>query len=289
MKKCWLAWLMLCLFPFCALADALPFYDYSWQTGEIRRKYESDSLRYTVEPTRIYNTKCFVTKVWMQEPGLQIKKSTAAWREGLALVETMGYQVSGAALVINGSGYVSPTFPEIPDNYPGESADYYYTPLGSVTVTDGEVFRCLDGVPYYGLTLEVDGLHMHRGTAPAQVLSTHPTQTWSFYEKCPLIENHQSVLDEQWAFAGRRATRTIIAKMDDNNYLILTATDLHGLTLMEAVQFLTEEFDPIWAYNLDGGPSSALLCRNVGKKTLKTIFGGKRKDADIMAFVELPE
>lgn len=53
--------------------------------------------------------------------------------------------------------YVSPVFPSIPDDYPGDSPDYYFTPLGSLTITDGQVFRNLEGVAYYGLTLEADG------------------------------------------------------------------------------------------------------------------------------------
>lgn len=289
MKKIAALLLVLLLLPAACLAEALPFYDYAWTTKINRRHYDSDTLKYTVESTRIYNTKCFVTKVWMADPGRQIKKATGVWEESLALPETMGYAIPGAALVINGSGYVSPTFPEIPDNYPGDSPDYYYTPLGSVTVTNGEVFRKLEGVPYYGLTLEEDGLHLHVGTDPDEVLAANPSQTWSFYERCPLIKDHESILDTEWPFANRRAIRTIIAKMDDNNYLILTATDLHGLTLLEAVEFLQTKFDPEWAYDLDGGPSSALLCRNKGKRTLKVIFGAKRKDADVMGFVELPE
>lgn len=289
MKRMIAAILAALLLPLWAWAEPLPVYPYTWKADRINRSYNTDTLKYTVEATRIYNTKCFVTKVWMADPGKQIKKATAEWEKHLALPSAMARAVPGAALVINGSGYVSPKYPEIPDNYPGSSPDYYYTPLGSVTVTNGEVFRKLEGVPFYGLTLEADGLRMHVGADPDEVLASAPQQTWSFYERCPLIRDHESILDVEWPFANRRAIRTIIAKMDDNNYLILTATNLHGLTLVEAVEFLMTEFDPEWAYDLDGGPSSALLCRNVGKRTLKEIFGGQTKDADIMAFVELTE
>ena len=112
----------------------------------------------------------------------------------------MAAKIPDATLFINGSGYVSPTFPEIPSNYPGSSPDYYYTPLGSVTVTDGRLFRRLTGVPYYGLSLTRDGLHMHVGDDPADVLAANPTQTWSFYIECPVIRDHQSILDPNWRF-----------------------------------------------------------------------------------------
>ena len=268
--------------------ETLPFYPYTSEGTSVQRRYESDTLRYVVEVYKVgeKRTKCFVTKVWMAEPGRQIRKATSEWHEHLAMPLDMAKTVEGAALVINGSGYVSPMFPWIPETYPGTSEDYYFTPLGSLTVTDGVVFRNLEGIPFAGLTLEKDGLHMVVGEDNAAVLAREPLQTWSFYEQCPLILNHESILDRDWDFAGKRAIRTIIAKMDDNNYLILTVTSIHGLTLPEATDWLMAQFDPEWAYNLDGGPSTALLCRRKGKKSFQIIYGGERKDADIMAFTE---
>ena len=268
-------------------AEVLPFYPYTWTGSSVVRSYDSDTLKYTVEVAKYLKTRIYVTKVWMVSPGEQIKKATSPWHEHLELCETMAKTVDGAALVINGSGYVSPKFPWIPEDYPGESEDYYFTPLGSLTVTDGVLFRKLDGVAYYGLTLEADGLHMYVGADNDEVLSAQPTQTWSFYTRCPLIADHASILDRDWDFANNKAIRTIIAKMDANNYLILTVTSIHGLTLPECTDFLLEAFDPEWAYDLDGGPSTALLCRNYGKKTFKAVYGGTDKDADIMAFTEL--
>ena len=121
------------------------------------------------------------------------------------------------------------------------------------------------------------------------MMAQQPTQTWSFYEGCPMINDHVSILDREWSFAIRHAARTIIAKVDANNYVLITATSSVGLTVVDATDFLMKEFDPEWAYDLDGGPSSALLCRNVGKKTLKVLYGGKSKDADVMGFVEYSE
>lgn len=289
MKKTLLSMLLILLMLCCtaALAEPLPEYAYAF-SGEVVESYDSPTLRFDVERVELADTLCYVTKVWMAEPGRQIKKATATWEKSLLFPSEMAKKIPGAALVINGSGYVSPTFPGIPDNYPGGSSDYFYTPLGSLTITDGEVFRSLTGVPFYGLTLQADGLHLHVGDTNEDVLAQHPTQTWSFYELCPMIREHESILDTSWPFANRRAIRTIIAKMDDNNYLIFTVTHKTsiGLALTDCVYFLQASFDPVWAYDLDGGPSSALLCRRPGRKTLKTIYGNNSKDADIMAFVE---
>lgn len=285
-----LAILLLLLCPALALGEALGPYPYAFTGDKLVRSYETQTLVYTVESCKVKDTKCYITKVWMQDPGKQIGKGMSEWEKHLATVQSMARQVEGAALVINGSGFVSPMFPEIPDNYPGRSEDYYYTALGSITVLNGEVLRNLEGVPFYGLTLESDGLHMWVGADNEEVLARSPSQTWSFYERCPLIQDHQSILDRTWDFANRKAIRTIIAQMDANNYVILTATSIHGLTLLDATDFLMEAFNPVWAYDLDGGPSSALMCRKVGNTGFKMIYNTSddKKVADIMAFRELP-
>lgn len=53
--------------------------------------------------------------------------------------------------------------------------------------------------------------------------------------------------------------------------------------------FLLASLDPEWAYNLDGGPSSALMCRKKGNRGFKMIYttDENKKIADIMAFSEL--
>lgn len=116
-----------------------------------------------MQTTSIEGCKCYITRVWMKYPGYQIKKATAVWEKDIQLPEKMASRIEGCALAINGSGYVSPIYPWIPENYPGTNSDYFYTPLGSLTVTDGKVYRLLQGVPYYGLTLQRDGLHLHVG------------------------------------------------------------------------------------------------------------------------------
>lgn len=273
-----------------AEGDALPPCDYAF-SGEVVRSYDSESLRFTVEQFQWNEARCFLSKIWMADPGRQIHKATARWKKDLAFPSEIAKKLDcNPALVVNGSGYVSPVFPWVPDDYPGKNSDYFYTPLGSLTVTNGEIFRNLEGVPFYGLTLQSDGLHLHVGESTEDVLAQNPSQTWSFYDQCPLIRDGESILDTTWRFANEKAIRTIVGQMDQNNYFLLTVSSKtsRGLTLVECVDFLQAEIHPQWAYDLDGGPSSALLVRLPGKRVLKTVYGNNSKDADIMAFAELP-
>lgn len=282
MKKLLALLLLACLLPGGALAA-----DYTFTNRRVQATYDTPTLKYQLEFCKVNGTECYLTTVWLADPGRQIKKTISPWHKALATAEELGKKIRNAALVINGSGYVSPRYPEIPGNYPGTSEDYHYTPLGSLTVVDGQVLRNLKGVPYYGLTLEKDGLHLYVGAENAEVLSHDPIQTWSFYEGCPMAQDGKDILDHEWSFAKRRAIRTILAKLPaENTYLILTATTTHGLTLIEANDFLLAEFHPEWIYDLDGGPSTALLRRLQGKKTLRLIYGAGQKIVDVMGFVE---
>ena len=255
------------------------------------RSYDSETLKYTMETFTVSGVRCYLTKVWLQDPGRQIRKATAEWKKNIMLPRHMAEKIPEAALVINGSGYWSRTYPDVPENYPGQPSDYFCTPWGSLTVTDGEVFRCLEDIPFTGLTLEADGLHMCVGEAPAAVLARNPLQTWSFRDLCPLQRDGEILTPKDWEFAGKKARRTVIGRADRNNYLLLSVSDEGGpgLTLHQVNSFFQKYFELEWLYNLDGGPSSALLARKKGRSRMNTVLGGSAKDEDIMAFVELAE
>ena len=256
--------LILCLLLvplFAAAEEPADFFDEVERdaVGEITMTFDSPTLKYTVEKFRMHGETCRLVRVWVQDPARQILKEQAAWKKNLKFPKTLADRIPGVALAINGSGYVSPQFPEIPESYPGESKDYFYTPLGSLTVFNGEV------------------------------LATDPSQTWSFYESCPLLRNNEDLLPAEWDFADRRAARTIIARMDKNHYLILMADyeRKNGISLRRAQEFFKESFpDAEWVYDLDGGPSSALLVRKREEEKVHALMGGGAKDYDIMAFIE---
>lgn len=256
--------------------------------GRITRTYDSPTLKYTVDKFLLDREICYLTRVWVKEPGRQIRKATSDWKQNVMPPKTLVTQVKDAALAINGSGFVSPIYPWIPENYPGTNEDYYFTPLGSLTVTDGEVLRNLEGVAYYGLTLDEDGLQMYVDADNEEVLATGPVQTWSFYIGCPVLRNNEDILPAEWNFADRRAARTIIGRVDRNNYIILTVTQERGkgITLRKGAAFFQEHFQTEWVYNLDGGMSFALLCRNRDKKLPVKVAWGGSSIVDLMVFTE---
>ena len=280
--------LLVCLLPLAGLAEELPVYPYATE-GTLVREFTSPTLWWRIEKTTVEGVVCYLTKVCMADPGRQIGKASSDWEENTMTAAKIAAREPDASLIINGSGYVNWIYPWIPENYPGVSEDYYNTPLGSITVTDGEVLRCLEGVPYYGLTLNRDGLRLHVAEDPLDVLDEEPTQTWSFYVECPIIENHSSILDPAWKFTHTPAIRNIICRIDEHNYLILIVTRTHGgLNMQQCVDYLQTAFDPEWAYNLDGGPSAALMYRNA-KGKLVTVWEPGQRVVDIMTFSELKE
>ncbi len=281
-----------------ALAEPLPIYDYTF-SGNPKAEHLSDSLWWRIEGFYEGKVICYLVKIWMQNPGQQIGKATADWEKNTMSAANLAKRAPEASLLINASGYVTKTYKWVPENYPGEGSDYYFTPLGSVTVTNGEVFRCLEGVPYYGLTLNTDGLRLHVGDDPQAVLAQNPTQTWSFYDECPLIVNHQPILDVEainaqyqkphqvWSCVNNRAMRNVVMKMDANNYAIFLVTSKGGgMTLADTTAWIKEHLDPEWAYNLDGGPSAVLMYRNE-KNKLQTKWASTQRNVDLMTFSEL--
>ncbi|MBE5769303.1 MAG: phosphodiester glycosidase family protein [Clostridiales bacterium] len=277
----WFAVMMLLALPFSCTAEEIAYTPV--------KQVDAPGISVTVESMTLEGTECFLCRITMDDPGTQIRKVSAPWKESLLLPSDMASEVPDGVLAINGSGYVSPVFPWIPENYPGDNPDYYYTPLGSLTITDGEIFRNLDGVPYFGLTLQQDGLHIHAGEDNQQVLAASPSQTWSFYVECPFLLDGQSVLDPDWKFTNTPAMRTIIAKTGDKSYAVLTVTSKGGgLTMAQCTDYLLTHIKPQWAYNLDGGPSSALMIKGEDGQW-QTLWGNRSKDMDVMVFAHLED
>ena len=156
--------------------------------------HQSDTMHWRIERIEQEGAVCYLTKIYLLDPGTQIRKATANWERDIQYPVDMAAKIPDATLFINGSGYVSPTFPEIPSNYPGSSPDYYYTPLGSVTVTDGQLFRCLTGVPYYGLSLtresHADVVILHRVSGHPRP-SVHPRPKLALHNRARHAHHHQ--------------------------------------------------------------------------------------------------
>ena len=189
----------------------------------------------------------------------------------------------------------------VPPDYFSEDGQLWGNPLYNWDAMKADGYgwwiRRVDGASRLYDILRIDhfrGLESYwavpYGAENARVLAANPMQTWSFYTRCPLVMDHESILDTTWSFAQARAMRTVIAREDSGEYLILTVTNRTspGLTLLQVVTFLQSRYDPLWIYNLDGGPSAALLAREADSEALQVLFGNTSRDADVMAFVELP-
>lgn len=262
-------------------------YEYS---GSRFIRYNSDTLIYSIEKLTLDNVFCYLTKIWVQDPERQIRKVNAPWKESISGSKQLAGKIPEIVLASNASGYISPRYPELPESYPGTSADYYYTTLGSVVITDGEVLRSLEGVPFYGLALSQAGITLYRGADNETVLASNPRQTWAFFEPCAILDNGEDVLPEEGTYplADQRHSRSVLARVNRNNYLMLHVrkSNSNGLTLHRISRFFQLHFDTEWVYNLDGGPSSCLLYRKTKKGRLTLQAENFQQIADIIGFTE---
>ena len=175
---------------------------------------------------------------------------------------------------------------------PGSPSDYYNTTLGSLVITDGEILRSLEGVPFYGLALSENGIELFRGADNEMVLASSPRQTWAFFESCAMMVNGEDVLPEEgaWPMAREQHPRTVLARVNRNNYLMLhvpNRQDSHGLSLYQINRFFMRNFETEWVYNLDGGYSTALICKTQEKNArLTRIAPNRQPAADILCITD---
>ena len=255
-------------------------------------RYESETLVYTIESFTLDSVPVLLTKLWVKDPERQIRKANAPWGESLANPLNLARQVPGAVLATNASGYITKQYPDIPESYPGEPSDYFFTTLGSLVITEGEVLRCLDGVPFYGLALSADGITLYRGADNDLVLATSPRQTWAFFENCAMMEGGEELLPEEgeWPMAKEKHARSVLARVNRNNYLMLhvpNRDDSYGLSLYRINRFFLRNFTTEWVYNLDGGYSTALIYKSQEKNARLTRLAPNRQPvADILCVTE---
>lgn len=243
--------------------EVFPPAEYEWVKSRVAH-HESDTLQYTIESFTLDSVHCYLTKIWVRDPERQFRKVNAPWREALSTPMALAKKVPEALLATNASGYISARYPTLPDGYPGTSPDYYFTTLGSLVITDGEILRNLEGVPFWGLALSEDGIVLYQGADNAEVLASSPCQTWAFFEPCAMQVGGEDTLPEAgtWSLADERHPRTILARVNRNNYLLLHVRrndNSYGLSLHRLNIFFSRHFQTEWVYNLDGGPSSSLV------------------------------
>lgn len=272
--------------------EVFPPEEYEFSGKRVSAHYESDTVIYTIESFTLDSIPCLLTKIWVRDPERQIRKVNAPWGESLAWPLDLARQLPETVLATNASGYITKQYPDIPESYPGVPEDYFNTTLGSLVITDGEILRNLEGVPFYGLALSKDGIAMYRGADNDMVLATSPLQTWAFFESCAMTEGSEDLLPKEgtWPMAKDHYPRSVLARVNRNNYLMLhvpNRDDSHGLSLYRISRFFMLHFETEWVYNLDGGFSSALIYRTQEKNArLKLLAPGRQKVADILCITE---
>lgn len=279
-------------FPVPDQSIVFPPEEYEFTGRRVSVRYESETLNYTVESFTLDGIQCLLTKIWVRDPERQIRKVNAPWQKSLAKAADLMKQIPEAVLATNASGYITKQYPDIPESYPGVPEDYFFTTLGSLVITDGEVLRNLEGVPFYGLALSADGITLYRGEDNDTVLASHPVQTWAFFENCAMQADGEDLLPEEgaWPMAKELHPRTVLARVNRNNYLLFhvpNREDSYGMSLYRINLFFFRHFNTEWVYNLDGGYSTELVCRGQEKNArVKRMAPGRQKVADILCFTE---
>ena len=266
--------------------------EYEFTGKRLCAAYSSDTVIYSIESFTIDNALCLLTKVWVRDPQRQIRKVNAPWGKSLSNPLKLAQQIPETVLATNASGYITKQYPDIPESYPGVPSDYFFTTLGSLVITDGEILRNLEGVPFYGLALSENGIELFRGADNEMVLASSPRQTWAFFESCAMMVNGEDVLPEEgaWPMAREQHPRTVLARVNRNNYLMLhvpNRQDSHGLSLYQINRFFMRNFETEWVYNLDGGYSTALICKTQEKNArLTRIAPNRQPAADILCITD---
>ena len=92
-----------------------------------------------------------------------------------------------------------------------------------------------------------------------------------------------------WELADFRFRRTILARVNRNNYLMLHVRENKtspGLSLHRLNRFFSRHFSTEWVYNLDGGPSSCLMYRKNKNARMVMPAQNGQQIADIIFFTE---
>ena len=84
MKKFFCLFLCLLMLPLASLSEEVyPPRTYESFKHKAYRSYQSDTLKYTVETFLLSKVRCYLTKIWVQDPARQIRKATADWRKNM--------------------------------------------------------------------------------------------------------------------------------------------------------------------------------------------------------------
>lgn len=250
--------------------------------------YKSATLKIDVEKFQYSSASCWVSKIWVANPSRQFTKCGSVWKKNLQRPATLAKQNDKIVLAVNCSGFYSSSFSNANHAY-GSDPETYNTTGGSIVITNGKTLRNVSSVPFTGIAISPEGLNAYYEVPTSKVVDVKAFNTFAFEhhndrEKF-LYRNGKTC---KFTMAGISA-RTVIVKVDQNNFYIITVKGASGKAGLKADQLKTliAKFGPCqWAFNADGGGSTALLFKSSSEKSLGTIYGGSRSVGDIFAVTE---
>lgn len=251
--------------------------------------YDSDTLKISVEKVSHSGTTCYVSKVWVKDPTVQLTKCAAKWRKNLQRPSALAKQNSKVVLAVNGSGFYNSSWHSVPHAYGSDSSNYC-TSAGSIVIINGKIMRNVSKVPFTGIAITPGkGLTGYFEASTSNVLADKANNTFAFEihskrKKFIYFDGKSCSCD----FTGISA-RTVFVKVNYNNFYIITVKGASGSAGLgpSALKSLIRKMGACqWAYNTDGGGSTTLLAKPSRSGKLKRIYGDGRSIGEIFCVTE---
>lgn len=251
------------------------------KAGSVINQYSDETIKVSVEKINTF----YVTKIWIKDSSMQIKKAEAGWGKELKTVNNMLNASTGAIIGCNGSGFYksgswSPSQSEI------KKTKWDKTTEGYLVLTNGEVRREIEGQKTNALLgiLPRGGFKYFENSPYKDVKNDGVKNTFTFG---PMLVYDGKAYKQQVGTPRRTDVNTkkyltSIGQVDSNNYVIIAAKSQS--TLNDAAK-LGISLDCKMLYNLDGGGSSTVWFRNATSGQGTQIKSSSRAVGDALYFI----
>lgn len=264
------------------------------------KKSETDTLKVYITKEKNY----YLTRIWVRNPYNQLKKydSPKYGRElykpkDLLEMAIENNNLSDKLIIgFNASGfYLRDEFDvKTVKKYP----EYDKTSVGTIIMTEGVLVRNWYDKAYK--TWFITGidknnkLRVFTDLKAKTLAEINDKINWSnkvlksgikntFTFAAPLIENGiRSKIITSMPSTAKEVNRQAICQINDNNFVIITGTELKRKDLINIMLKLKCET----GVNLDGGGSIALLYKDGLNKSIETIIGNERDLTEVAYFTE---
>lgn len=253
------------------------------QTGKLLNSYSDETIKVSIENIDKY----YVTKIWLQNPELQVKKAEAGWGQSLKTVNTMLNSIDGAIVGCNGSGFYksgawSPSQSEI------KKTSWDKTTEGYLVISNGEIRRMIAGQSCNALLgiLPNGSFKYYENNSYNDVINDGVKDTFTFG---PLlikdgVAYKQKVGTPRKAYTGNPRQATVVGQIDENNFILITPKSTAALNNITSFGL---KMGCKFLYNMDGGGSSTLWFRNGITGNGVQVRKSDRKVGDALYFVSL--